>query len=814
MKDLFRRIALALALLLLGFPALSQNPPRVQKIEIKHIGPAAASDELIKANIRVKVGDTYSRLGVDDDVRNLYGTGFFYNIRVAEEPAEGGIKLLYVMQGKPRLDDIKFEGNKKYSESKLLKTITSKKGEPLDERKLFADTQAIQKLYQKAGLQKTQVKYVLSINENAGRGSTTFEIIEAPKVLIYDVIFEGATAFTPKKLAKVIETRRRWWLSWMTGSGVLKDEVFEEDKEKLTEFYRNEGYIDFEIKDVKFEEVDAKRMTIRLTLFEGRQYKVGTVALKGNALFKTEEILQGSPVEGKLKKPDMTSGKTFTPRGLTHDLEAVRDFYGAKGYIDTRVSAQKNANTETGNLDLVFQIEEKDKSFIEKIEIKGNVKTKDRVIRRELAVSPGETFDMVSVNLSKERLQNLNYFEKVDAQSEDTDPVIRGRKNLVVAVEEKNTGNASLGAGFSSVDSIVGFVEITQGNFDIAKPPYFTGGGQKARLRASYGARRQDYVASFIEPWFLDRKLALGIEAYHRLTSFESALYDTAQTGAKLSLEKALGSDFLRGNVSYTIERVGIKEGGSSGLTGGTSGGGFGPIIVPGNYATNASGQRISSELLGEFGLQLVSKIGLGLAYDTRRGGLVPTGGQRTDLTTEFAGGPLGGDSSFYKIELRSSWYFPGFAQGHLLELGARGGGVESYGSSTNVTLFNRFFLGGPRSLRGYKYYGVGPTDSLGESFGGKTYWMATAEYSIPIIDRLRLAAFYDIGKVYTSSWSANPNLSRNEKLYNDDVGIGIRLNIPNLGPLRFDYGIPLTRDLRSSSSGKFNFDIGYTRDF
>ena len=784
MKLLPGPCGLALALLLAALPATAQVAARVQKIEVKHIGPAAASDELIKANIRVKVGDTYSRIGVDDDVRSLYGTGFFYNIRVVEEPVEGGVKVTYVMQGKPRLDEIKFEGNKKYSESKLLKTISSKKGEPLDERKLFTDSQAIQKLYQKAGLQKTQVKYVLNINENAGRGSATFEITESPRVLIYDVIFEGATAFKTSKLAKVIETRKRWWLSWITGSGVLKDDVFEEDKDKLAEFYRNEGYIDFEIKEVKFEQVDAKRMTIRLVLFEGSQYKVGTVQIKGNQIFPAEEILKGSPVEGRMKKPEMTTGKIFTPRGLNHDIEAVRDFYGAKGYIDTRVSAQKTPNTETGNIDLVFQVEERDKSFIEKIEIKGNIKTKDRVIRRELAVSPGETFDMVSVTLSKERLQNLNFFEKVDTQPEPTD--VPNRKNLVVAVDEKNTGNLSVGAGFSSVDNLVGFIEVTQGNFDLFKPPYFTGGGQKGRLRASYGARRQDYVATFIEPWFLDRKLALSVDAYHRLTSFESTLYDTAQTGGRIGLEKALGSDFLRGSISYTAERVGIK-----------------------NVATNAS-----PELMGEAGLQFVSKVGLGLAYDTRRGGLIPTGGQRTDLTTEIAGGPLGGDSSFYKVELRTSWYFPGFIEGHLLELGARGGGVENYGNSTNVTIFNRFFLGGPRTLRGYRYYGVGPTDSFGESFGGNTYWMASAEYSIPIIDKLRFAAFYDIGKVYSSSWSLNPNGAKGERLFNDDVGIGLRINIPNLGPLRFDYGFPLTRDPRSSAGGKFNFDIGYTRDF
>jgi outer membrane protein insertion porin family len=781
MKSLLRRYCILLALLIYWLPNVSaQTLPKVQQIEIKHVGPPAASEELVKANIRVKVGDPYTRTTVDDDVRNLYTTGYFYNIRVSEDQVDGGVKLTYVLQGKLLLTDIRFEGNDKLSTAKLKKKVTSKVGEPLDERKLFSDTQAILKQYQTSGYQKTTVKYTfVNVNEAAGRAAIVFEIVEAPKVKIADINFEGAQAFPEKRLAKAIKTRRRWAFSWITGSGVLKEDQFEDDKEKLAEFYRNEGYIDFEIKDVKFDYVSENKLNINFVLFEGKQYKVGNVSVKGNSLFPTEDLTQ------KLK---MTSGATFTPKGYNKDIEALQDYYTSRGYIDARVIPIKSPNVETGNMDVVYQVEEKDKSFIEKIEIKGNTKTKDKVIRRELAVSPGEVFDMVRVRLSKERLEGTRFFEKVDTQIEDTD--VPSRKNLIVGVEEsQKTGNFSLGAGFSTVDSVVGFAEVSQGNFDIGNPPYFTGGGQKFRLRVSLGTQRQDYVMSFVEPWFLNRKLAFGVDLYHRELKFQSDLYDEVQTGGKLSLTRALGSDFLIGSVSYTFENVGIKN--------------VDPVLA-------------SPELQAEAGNILMSRIGASLAWDTRGGGNLPNRGQRTELLTEFSNGPLGGDKEgqFYKMELRSSRYFKGFFDGHVIELGARLGVVESYGGNPRVPLFYRYFLGGPGSLRGFKYAHVGPRDSFNEPIGGETSWAGSIEYSLPTIERLRLAVFYDIGNVYSDSFSLNPRKDVGEVLYSDNWGVGIRLDIPQLGPLRLDYGFPIQHDSRASGSGRFQFSVGFTRDF
>ena len=811
MKSMSRPRGLLWALCLMAALSLAaqntEKPDRpvrkVVKIELKHVGPPAASDSLILANIRVKQGEPYLPISVDDDVRTLYATGYFKNIRVDEKAVEGGINLTYVLQGKLLLTDIKVIGNKELSSSKLRKKITSKVGEPLDEQRLFLDSQSIQKLYQTSGYQNTKVEVKVLPDENTGRGVATFEITESPKVIIAAINFEGANVFTQKVLRKQLKTKKRWWMSWLTGSGVLKDEEFEDDKATLEEFYQSRGYIDFEIKDVKFDYLTPTKLTINFVISEGRQYKVGAVTIRGNKLFTGEQIQKGTVIDGKSTKLKMVVGATFTPGGLTQDVDGIKDYYGTKGYIDARVRAIKNPNLTTGTMDLVFEIAENDKAYIEKIEIRGNYKTRDKVIRRELAVAPGEIYDSVRVKLSKQRLEGLQFFEKVDTQAEETD--VQNRKNLVIGVEEKNTGNFTVGAGISSVDSIVGFAEISQGNFDLFKPPTFTGGGQKMRLKVAIGTQRQDYQLTFVEPWFLDRKLSLQTELFHRELNFQSSVYNETDTGATVSLMKALGSDYLIGRVGYTIQQIGIK------LT---------------------SLNNVSEEIAQEQGDRLESKVFASLAYDTRGGGLLPNHGQRTELIAELAGGPFGGQTDFYKIEAKTAWYFPGLLPGHVLELNARGGVVQQYGDNNTayttpdpnngVPIANRWYLGGLYSLRGFKYREVGPRDQFGNPVGGGTYVFATAEYSIPIIERLRFALFYDVGNVFYDAYSFktydntyNGGVQKwNQTVpYSSNWGVGLRINLP-IGPLRLDYGIPIQHDDGVSGKGRVQFGVGYTRDF
>src|SRR5437016_1594679 len=614
MKLLRWRCCLLLWVLAAGglpLPA-AQTGLLVEKIEIKHVGPPAVSDDLVRANIHIKAGDPYNPDATTDDIRTLKATGYFYNIQVAVERTDGGVKLVYVVQGQPVLSDIRFEGNRKYSNAKLLKKVKSKIGEPLDDYKLFSDAQEIKKFYEKAGYQQTRVEPRQSINEQLGRATVTFEIKEAPKVRIVDVQFVGAQAFSQRKLRKQLKTRRHWMFSWLTGGGRLKEEQFQEDKEKLKDFYWNQGYIDFEIREVKFDSLSPTRMAIRFIVYEGQRYKVGSVEFKGNTRFTAEQIRQGIVVLGRSVRPRMLEGQIFTPKGLEKEIEAIQDFYGAHGYIGKGereripVAAIKNANTERGTMDLVYQVDEGEPSRIEKIEIRSNTKTKDKVIRRELAVAPGEVFDMVRVKLSKERLEGLQYFTppqgKVQMSVEPTE--VPNLKNLIVDVEEGSSGNFYFGAGFSSIDQLFGYVGMTQGNFDLFNPPYFTGGGQKLRLQATIGTRQENYELSFVEPWFLNRHLALEVDLFHRDILYYSDLYDQRETGARIGLRRALFTDAFQIGLNYTIENVGIRfdqalTATNQVITIGPGRDGAFPVIPP----------SISPTLAEENGDRLVSKV-------------------------------------------------------------------------------------------------------------------------------------------------------------------------------------------------------------
>ncbi len=823
--------------------AQSADETKISRIEIKHLGQFSISEEIIRANIRSRAGEVYRAVTVDDDIRSLYSTHHFYDVRVTKERADdGGMVLTFVIQPNPRLTDIKITGNAKIKESELKKKITSKIGEALDERKLFTDSRAIEALYQKKGYPRTEVNAKSSVDEGAGRGTVTFEVKESPKIKIARVEFVGAEDFDQAKLRKQLKgTKRRWMWSWLTRSGIFKDDKFEEDKERLTAFYREKGYIDFDLKEVEFVNLTPRSMVVRLHIFEGRQYKVGTVTFEGTTMIPTNAVSPDFKPGRAPKDRDerarwqeaavlnrsfkMKEGDTFTLKGLSQDTEAVGNFYDSRGHIDVArtgdLKAKRIPNTETGTMDIKYQIDEGQKSLVEKIEIRGNTRTKDKVIRRELALYPGETFDMTRVKISEQRLKGLDYFSKVDAQPEATEAP--GRKDLLVTVEEQETGKFSFGAGFSSIDQLVAYTEVTMGNFDIFHPPTFTGGGQKFRAALQIGTQRQDYVLEFTEPWFLDRKLSFGTQLYHRRLNYQSIgnFYDEVRTGVRLSLSKSLprpvllenllGTGELIGGIYYNIENAGILL--NQGLHGNIAGAGGGGAAGPFGTVDPILDANAPNALLDENGYTILSKFGTSIAYDTRNNTRLPDGGQRTTLIAEITSSYLGGKRDFYKLELESAWFFPGLAKGHVIELGGRGGVVEGL-NGDSVPFYERFYLGGLSSLRGFRYRGISPREpGFNEPIGGGSYWIGYGEYSIPVFDTeggagVRLATFYDIGSVGAAAYDFNTSD------YNSNWGVGIRLNIPRLGPLRIDYGIPIKHDVFNKGSGRIQFSVGWTRPF
>ena len=738
----------------------------VKEIEVRFAGARTSNDSVILANMRTKVGEPFTQTNSEDDVRALYATGLFANVRLIQETVGDGVRVVVLVQGKPKLKDVIFEGNAKYKSDRLKKEVKSKVGEVVSERQIVEDANALVEFYQKAGYHNVKVAFEIMPDEMTGQSIAKFVITEGDRVKIDHVNFEGNKAFTSKILRHKVETRNYNWLSWFTKKGFLKETVIEEDKDRLAEFYRSEGYIDAEVKDVKYDKPEKEKIVVTFFVYEGNQYKVGKLVVEGNQLFPTVDIQ---------KKLAMKAGDLFTPGGLQKDIKAIQDLYGARGYIDCNVRPTRGANVTTSTMDVNLAIREGDMAYLDLIEIRGNIKTKDKVIRREIATVPGEIYNSVKVDASKQRIENLGYFSHVTATPEDTD--IPNRKNLVLAVEEQRTGSFSFGAGFSSVDSILGFAEVTQGNFDIANPPYFTGAGQKARVRAQFGARRQDFLASFTEPWFMNKRLAAGFDLFFNDANYLSAIYNQRTYGGDVRLGTGLG-EFNRADITYKIEQVEIY-----------------------NISSGAS-----QAIMQESGTRSKSSVGLNLSRDTRDNLLLPSKGYKAELWSEVAGGPiLMGQTDTYKVGVSGQIYFlmPWWEK-NILSFNGSTGVVEIWDQGTRVPLFDRWFLGGPNSVRGFKFRDIGPKDGPGgEPIGGKTMAFLQSEYSVPVIDRVRVATFMDFGQVWANAydWSSSAPVI--------GAGIGLRLNLP-IGPINLDYGWPIRKDSNiTSDSGQFSFNVG-----
>lgn len=752
---------------LIGAPSASgvvAHGPIVKEIEVIYGGPKSVNKSVILANMRTTVGQPYSAPGVEEDVRNLYATGFFTNLRIQDEPEGDGVKVIVIVVPKAIVKEIVINGAKQIKEKRLRKETKMKVGDYLSEQQVSTDADKIKDYYQNKGYNQVTVSYKIDVNEEFGRAVVTFNVKEGPRAYVTEVDFVGNKALTTAQLRKQMKTRKKDFFSWIDKSGLYKDDQFKEDIKKVRDFYQSKGYIDMEIKDVQFKYPEKDKMTVIITLFEGIQYHVGKISYEGNTIFTNDQIYA---------KFGMKEGSIYSPQGLDGDIKSAKDLYGQKGYIDSRVTPERQANVESGRIDLLFTVQEGPQSFVEKIVIQGNNKTKDKVIRRELALAPGEVYDTTLADASKQRLENLGYFSKVDVSAQDT--AVPNRKNMVVSVEEKRTGSVTFGVGFSSVDSLLGFVELSQGNFDISNFPYFTGAGQKFRTRVQYGLQRRDFTMSFTEPWFLDQRLSLGFDLFAREAQYLSSDYDQRNYGGAVRMSRAL-SQFWTASIKYQLEEIELY-----------------------NFASG-----VSQQLQQEAGNRTKSAITFGLVYDTRDSVFLTRHGERVEFSAEVAGGPLLGQTDIYKFQIEAQKYFA-LPYDMIIMLGGSTGIADKYDDMQRVPIFDRYFVGGARSVRGFDNRQVGPKDQNGEPIGGDTFGYANLELTYPIIDRVRGAVFIDAGFVDVDpyDWGDVPgDLSVG-------AGVGLRLNLP-IGPLRLDFGVPLKHDKWTGGSGKFAFDVGY----
>ena len=742
-------------------PPSAPGPPTIRSIDVEYTGPASISKERILAQMRTKVGQLYSNEIVQEDIKALYRTGYVRNVRIFAQPQGDGVKVIVGVQTQAVLREIEINGAERVKPKRLRKEMKMRLNQAVNEQALEEARQKIIEIYQGKGYNDVSVEYrVEPIDEKRGTARVVFTVTEGVKGAISQIRFEGNAHISEKVLRKQMKTRGRTLIYFVDKTGRLDEVQLEQDLDKIREYYQNHGFIDVEIKEVRKDRTPKGPMIITIVVAEGPQYHVRKLTITGY------EHSTEARVRAFLK---LKEGSVYSPKQLRDDAKAVADAYGSGGYVDLVITPE---GTPAGPalIDVHYTIEEGARSFANRVNIEGNTRTKDKVIRREVLIAPGDVFNTVRVDTTKKRLDNLGYFAKVETYPEDTD--IPGRKDLTILVQEKRTGSLSFGGGFSTVDKLVGFAELSQGNFDLFNWPSFTGGGQKFRLRLQYGTQRKDFVLAVTEPYFLDRRLSLSGQAFYNEANYLSAQYDQRNYGFLFELRKPINA-YMYGTLGYTLQDVDI----------------FNVDPSASQFIQSQAGSTVESKLLSS------------LVFDSRDNPLLSRRGQRVTLSPMIAGGFLGGDVQVYAFDLEGSQYFH-LPWDTILLINGEIATVSQWGSGNQVPIYERLFLGGSNNLRGFPFREVGPQDENGEPVGGQSMARTTIEWTFPIIEKARGALFYDMGFVNSSAWSFGFNHTAS------DIGIGLRLDLP-IGPLRLDYGYPVMRD-GYNGGGHFNFNVGY----
>jgi outer membrane protein insertion porin family len=749
----------ALALVESGTITLAQTGIIIRSIEIQYAGPQNVSRERILSQMRTKVGQPYSDTMVEQDIRSLYTTGDVQNVRIFGEPEGDGVKVIVVVQTRTVVSEIEIVGAQSFKPRAIRKAIGIKLNTALSGNALEEGRQKIIEMYQGRGFTDVDVKYQADTDEKRATSRIIYTINEGEKGSIHAVRFEGNKAFKQRVLRKKMKTRARTIISFLDKTGRLDQTQLQQDLDSLREWYQDHGYIDVAVGEVRKDRTRG-RLQLVIPIVEGTKYRVGKITITGNKEAKTEKIRL-------LLK--MKEGSVYSPKALREDAKTLADGYGSGGYVDLDITPQAFP-AGPGRVDVNYTIAEGDRAFVQRINVIGNTRTKDKVIRREVGIVPGDVFNTVRVETTKKRLENLGYFSKVETYPDDTS--VPGRKDLTVQVDEKRTGSLNFGAGFSTIDNVVGFIELTQGNFDFMNWPSFTGAGQKFRTRVQFGSRRKDFTIALTEPYFLDRPLSLGGELFYHDASFLSTVYDQRNYGFAVTARKPLNA-FTSISLTYRLETLEIYN-------------------VP---------PSASAAIRSQQGSLLRSEIRPGLIWDTRDNPFISRTGHRVVFSPYIAGGFLGGDIQIYGWNIEASQYFKLWYDTVLL-LNAEVATVDTWGGGSQVPIYDRLFLGGGNDLRGFDFREVGPKDQNDVPIGGRSLARVTIEYTIPIIEKVRAAVFYDTGFVNPDAYDFGiPRLA-------SDIGIGLRLNLP-IGPIRIDYGFPILKD-NNSGGGKFNFNVGY----
>jgi outer membrane protein insertion porin family len=732
-------------------------------------------EDAIRVHLRTQVGQPFDQETVDHDIRAVYAMGFFDQVAADVEPVEGGIDVVFRVKERPLVRAVKIEGTDKLKRDEVESALKVRPHTILDPEKVREGIEAAKKLYVEKGYLDAEIDYR---TEPAGENEVDvfYDVKEHKRVRVVDVEFEGNEAFSDRTLRGVIQTRKKWLLGFITGAGVLNKDVLRTDMERLTAYYYDHGYVQVRVDEPRVDrEEDGLHVVFKID--EGEQFRVGKMEVTGADLPPESQLLQGL---------ELKSGEVFEASTLREDVQKLTERLSEDGYAFATVEPDTIVNPEQHTVDLVFKANRGSPVTVDRIEVQGNTKTRDYVVRREMRLQEQELFSATKLRKSREALQRLGFFQEVNITTRQADTP--DRMNVVVDVKEAQTGSFSAGAGFSSADALLFNVAVRENNL--------FGRGQRLVLSGDIGSIRRNIILSFTEPYFMETPLTLGLDAFSWQLDFDD--FTRAGTGGGLSASypvAAFGWDRLwripleevRIGAEYRLEQAEISD---------------------------VSSQATRS-IRAEEGTSTISSIKPRITRNTLNHAFDPTAGSYQDVSVEVAG--LGG-TSFYKAEARERWYYT-FLRSKLLGDftysfgGSLGWGRGNEGASgEELPLFERYFPGGINSIRGFKTRTLGPREAAKDIFGqvtnttpigGSSQVILNNEIIFPIVQGIGLkgVVFVDAGNAY----SAGDGITLDQTRVSG--GAGVRWLSP-LGPLRVELGQPFNAK-KNDEKQLFGFSFG-----
>lgn len=741
------------AFLLGPFSALAQTPtPTDRQILVKEIavqGNRRVQEAVILGRVGAKIGSPFVANRTAEDIRAIFALGFFDDVQVKVEDFEGGVKLTFMVVERPFVRDIIFAGNKKEDSATLQEKIDLKLGSVYNPVEVNKGADKLKEYYETEGY--FEVGITPEIEKLAdGDVTVTYRIAEGRRISIDQIVIEGAQGLTPKQVKGAMDTQER---EYVVLRGTVQRQRLDEDVDRIIQLYNDHGYVQARVESSEIQvDREKARATIRIVVVEGPQFKVGGADVMGNAVLPVEEIR---------KRIELKTGEVFSRSKLRDSVKGITDLYSAVGRASADVSPNTLQDTPGRLVNIVFEINEGPETYVERINISGNTRSEEKILRREIPMAEGDLFTSQKLARAKQKLTNLNYFDKVEAK---TAPGSAKDKIIVnIDVTEKPTGLFSIGGGYSSQDGVLGTLDLSQRNF--------LGKGWEVFLRLRGGDRLQTGTIGFTEPWLFDQPLAAGFDIFNTRRILPD--YTVNSLGGDIRLGHPLG-EYSRWNAIYRVSQDRITN--------------VNPLGSP--------------ELISQEGTHLTSLVGLSLSRDTRDSVYDPTRGNTVSLGVDFAG--VGFGEKFARSVFSSTYFQPLPWLDHVLSFRLMAG--YSFGWSKDpVPLFERFYLGGSNSLRQFKSLQVSPKDNTGTRIGGNSELLGTVEYQIPLFFGIKAAVFYDVGQVWGPDISAGTKIDLSDLRHG--VGAGLRWNSP-FGPIRVDYGIKLDQK-KGESFGNFNFSAG-----